>query len=144
MTAGNWRMNNSFTKWQWEDLEAQLCRRTVLLYLSRCVCYLRFGSVFSSPTMHKFIIILVRSLFVWFLLSQPSFFPGFYSSSSSVTGCLPCLCHTAGSVNQVCDKLTGQCICQDASVTGQTCECCKELYFGFDSVTGRWVSFCCI
>uniref|UniRef100_A0A8C6NEI0 Usherin n=1 Tax=Melopsittacus undulatus TaxID=13146 RepID=A0A8C6NEI0_MELUD len=63
--------------------------------------------------------------------------PGFYSSSSSVTGCLPCLCHTAGSVSQVCDKLTGQCICQDASVTGQTCERCKELYFGFDSVTGR-------
>ncbi|KAM9016840.1 usherin [Ara ararauna] len=63
--------------------------------------------------------------------------PGFYSSTSSVTGCLPCVCHTAGSVNQVCDKLTGQCICQDASVTGQTCERCKELYFGFDSVTGR-------
>uniref|UniRef100_A0A663LW22 Usherin n=1 Tax=Athene cunicularia TaxID=194338 RepID=A0A663LW22_ATHCN len=63
--------------------------------------------------------------------------PGFYFSPSSVTGCLPCLCHIAGSVNQICDKLTGQCICQDASVTGQTCERCKELYFGFDSVTGR-------
>ncbi|NXL36266.1 USH2A protein, partial [Glaucidium brasilianum] len=63
--------------------------------------------------------------------------PGFYFSPSSVTGCLPCLCHIAGSVNQICDKLTGQCICQDASVTGQTCEHCKELYFGFDSVTGR-------
>ncbi|XP_009705300.1 PREDICTED: usherin-like, partial [Cariama cristata] len=61
----------------------------------------------------------------------------FYFSPSSVTGCLPCLCHTAGSVNQICDKITGQCICQDASVTGQTCERCKELYFGFDSVTGR-------
>ncbi|XP_055581897.1 usherin [Falco cherrug] len=63
--------------------------------------------------------------------------PGFYFSPSSITGCLPCLCHVAGSVNQICDKLTGQCICQDASVTGQTCERCKELYFGFDSVTGR-------
>ncbi|KAI1240568.1 hypothetical protein IHE44_0008996 [Lamprotornis superbus] len=63
--------------------------------------------------------------------------PGFYFSPSSVTGCLPCLCHIAGSVNQICDKLTGQCSCQDASVTGQTCERCKELYFGFDSVTGR-------
>lgn len=66
-------------------------------------------------------------------------FPGFYFSPSSVTGCLPCLCHITGSVNQICDKLTGQCICQDASVTGQTCERCRELYFGFDSVTGRWV-----
>uniref|UniRef100_A0A8C0V279 Usherin n=1 Tax=Cyanistes caeruleus TaxID=156563 RepID=A0A8C0V279_CYACU len=63
--------------------------------------------------------------------------PGFYFSPSSITGCLPCLCHIAGSVNQICDKLTGQCSCQDASVTGQTCEHCKELYFGFDSVTGR-------
>ncbi|NXO10183.1 USH2A protein, partial [Oriolus oriolus] len=63
--------------------------------------------------------------------------PGFYFSPSSVTDCLPCLCHIAGSVNQTCDKLTGQCSCQDASVTGQTCERCKELYFGFDSVTGR-------
>ncbi|XP_040523224.1 usherin isoform X3 [Gallus gallus] len=63
--------------------------------------------------------------------------PGFYFSPSSVTGCLPCLCHTAGSVNQVCDKLTGQCICQDVSVTGRTCERCKEHHFGFDSVTGR-------
>lgn len=73
--------------------------------------------------------------------SQNPFFspPGFYFSPSSVTGCLPCLCHTGGSVNQICDKLTGQCVCQDASVTGHTCERCKELYFGFDSVTGRWV-----
>uniref|UniRef100_A0A8B9DD56 Usherin n=1 Tax=Anser cygnoides TaxID=8845 RepID=A0A8B9DD56_ANSCY len=63
--------------------------------------------------------------------------PGFYFSPSSVTGCLPCLCHVAGSGSQVCDTLTGQCICQDASVTGQTCERCKEHYFGFDSVTGR-------
>uniref|UniRef100_A0A8B9U5J2 Usherin n=1 Tax=Anas zonorhyncha TaxID=75864 RepID=A0A8B9U5J2_9AVES len=63
--------------------------------------------------------------------------PGFYFSPSSVTGCLPCLCHVAGSVSQVCDTLTGQCTCQDASVTGQTCERCKEHYFGFDSVTGR-------
>ncbi|KAJ7402273.1 hypothetical protein BTVI_87954 [Pitangus sulphuratus] len=63
--------------------------------------------------------------------------PGFYFSPSSVTGCLPCLCHIAGSVNQICDKLSGQCSCQDASVTGQTCERCKELYFGFDSETGR-------
>ncbi|XP_065600248.1 usherin [Cyrtonyx montezumae] len=63
--------------------------------------------------------------------------PGFYFAPSSVTGCLPCLCHAAGSVNQVCDKLTGQCICQDVSVTGRTCDHCKEHHFAFDSVTGR-------
>lgn len=82
---------------------------------------------------------LLCSLFTYCLFWKYPSLPGFYFSPSSVTGCLPCLCHVAGSVNQICDKLTGQCICQDASVTGQTCERCKEHYFGFDSVTGRWV-----
>ncbi|XP_039386307.1 usherin [Mauremys reevesii] len=62
---------------------------------------------------------------------------GFYISPYHASGCLPCLCHITGSVNQVCNSLTGQCVCQDASVTGQRCDLCRELYFGFDSDSGR-------
>lgn len=102
------------------------------------MCFLSFSSIVSSLIIHK-LIFLLCSIFVYCLFSKSLSFPGFYFSPFSVTGCLPCLCHRAGSLNQTCDKLTGQCICQDASVTGQTCERCKELYFGFDSVTGRWV-----
>nr|XP_056708935.1 usherin [Euleptes europaea] len=64
--------------------------------------------------------------------------PGFYVSPHSVNGCLPCLCHTSGSVDVVdCDSHTGQCICQDSSVAGRRCDHCGALYYGFDSETGR-------
>nr|XP_031294235.1 usherin [Camelus dromedarius]XP_031294237.1 usherin [Camelus dromedarius] len=62
---------------------------------------------------------------------------GFYISPGNATGCLPCSCHTAGAVNHICDSLTGQCVCQDASIAGQGCDHCKDLYFGFDPQTGR-------
>ncbi|KAI4537068.1 hypothetical protein MG293_013271, partial [Ovis ammon polii] len=55
----------------------------------------------------------------------------------NATGCLPCSCHTTGAVNHICNSLTGQCVCQDASIAGQSCDYCKDLYFGFDSLTGR-------
>uniref|UniRef100_A0A8D0L665 Usherin n=1 Tax=Sphenodon punctatus TaxID=8508 RepID=A0A8D0L665_SPHPU len=63
--------------------------------------------------------------------------PGFYISLYSAGGCLPCLCHVTGSLNQVCNDLTGQCVCHDASLTGQRCDHCRDLYFGFDFDTGR-------
>ncbi|XP_074120778.1 usherin [Sminthopsis crassicaudata] len=63
--------------------------------------------------------------------------PGFYVSPGNKTGCLPCSCHTAGAVHQVCNNLTGQCICQDASIIGQRCDHCKDHYFGFDPLAGR-------
>nr|XP_011759520.1 usherin isoform X1 [Macaca nemestrina] len=63
--------------------------------------------------------------------------PGFYISPGSANGCLPCSCHTAGSVHHICNSLTGQCVCQDASIAGQRCDQCKDRYFGFDPQTGR-------
>ncbi|XP_060102758.1 usherin [Heteronotia binoei] len=64
--------------------------------------------------------------------------PGFYVSPHSVNDCVPCLCHTSGSVDVVsCDSLTGQCTCQDFSVAGKRCDHCRALYYGFDSETGR-------
>ncbi|XP_053463887.1 usherin [Nycticebus coucang] len=63
--------------------------------------------------------------------------PGFYVSPGSATGCLPCSCHVTGAVHNVCSSLTGQCVCQDVSVTGQNCDQCKDHYFGFDPQTGR-------
>ncbi|XP_058131204.1 usherin [Dasypus novemcinctus] len=63
--------------------------------------------------------------------------PGFYISPGNAIGCLPCSCHTTGAVNQTCNSLTGQCICQDASIAGQSCDHCKDHYFGFNHQTGR-------
>uniref|UniRef100_G3SP58 Usherin n=1 Tax=Loxodonta africana TaxID=9785 RepID=G3SP58_LOXAF len=63
--------------------------------------------------------------------------PGFYISPGNVTGCLPCSCHVTGAVSQICNSLTGQCVCQDASIAGQGCDHCKDHYFGFDPQTGR-------
>ncbi|KAM6217822.1 usherin isoform 2-T2 [Rhynchocyon petersi] len=63
--------------------------------------------------------------------------PGFYIPPGNATGCLPCSCHVTGAINQICDSLTGQCICQDISVVGKSCDHCKDHYFGFDPQTGR-------
>ncbi|KAM8817678.1 usherin isoform 1-T1 [Rhynchonycteris naso] len=63
--------------------------------------------------------------------------PGFYISPGNVTGCRPCLCHTAGAIHHICDNLTGHCVCRDASVAGLACDHCRDLYFGFDPQTGR-------
>ncbi|XP_062981457.1 usherin [Elgaria multicarinata webbii] len=63
--------------------------------------------------------------------------PGFYVSLNSVNGCFPCLCHTTGSVDEVCNSFTGQCVCQDSSVAGMRCDHCRDYYYGFDSETGR-------
>ncbi|XP_041578632.1 usherin [Vulpes lagopus] len=63
--------------------------------------------------------------------------PGFYISPGNATGCLPCSCHKMGAVHHICNSLTGQCICQDASVAGESCDHCRDLYFGFDPQTGR-------
>uniref|UniRef100_A0A7N5KIX5 Usherin n=1 Tax=Ailuropoda melanoleuca TaxID=9646 RepID=A0A7N5KIX5_AILME len=63
--------------------------------------------------------------------------PGFYISPGNAPGCLPCSCHVTGAVHHICDSLTGQCICQDSSIAGQSCDHCRDLYFGFDPQTGR-------
>ncbi|XP_029085293.1 usherin isoform X2 [Monodon monoceros] len=63
--------------------------------------------------------------------------PGFYISPGNATGCLPCSCHKTGAVNHICNSWTGQCVCQDDSIAGQSCDHCKDLYFGFDPLAGR-------
>uniref|UniRef100_A0A8D2ISK6 Usherin n=1 Tax=Varanus komodoensis TaxID=61221 RepID=A0A8D2ISK6_VARKO len=63
--------------------------------------------------------------------------PGFYVSVHAVNGCFPCLCNARGSVDEICNSLTGQCVCTDFSVAGMRCDRCKEYYYGFDSETGR-------
>uniref|UniRef100_A0A8C9BFN6 Usherin n=1 Tax=Phocoena sinus TaxID=42100 RepID=A0A8C9BFN6_PHOSS len=63
--------------------------------------------------------------------------PGFYTSPGNATGCLPCSCHKTGAVNHICNSWTGQCVCQDDSIAGQSCDHCKDLYFGFDPLAGR-------
>ncbi|CAL7933589.1 unnamed protein product [Xylocopa violacea] len=48
---------------------------------------------------------------------------------SNVFGCTDCACDVGGSINPVCDKVTGQCHCQPR-VTGRTCkEPLKAHYF---------------
>ncbi|XP_059533348.1 usherin [Myotis daubentonii] len=63
--------------------------------------------------------------------------PGFYISPGNATGCLPCSCHTAGAAHHICNSRTGQCVCQDASTAGLSCDRCRDLYFGFDPQIGR-------
>ncbi|XP_016076620.1 PREDICTED: usherin [Miniopterus natalensis] len=63
--------------------------------------------------------------------------PGFYISPGNASGCLPCSCHTAGAAHHICNSRTGQCVCQDPSTAGLSCDRCKDLYFGFDPHTGR-------
>ncbi|ELK32172.1 Usherin [Myotis davidii] len=62
--------------------------------------------------------------------------PGFYISPGNATGCLPCSCHTAGAAHHICNSRTGQCVCQDASTAGLSCDRCRDLYFGFDPQIG--------
>ncbi|XP_006890633.1 PREDICTED: usherin [Elephantulus edwardii] len=63
--------------------------------------------------------------------------PGYFLPLGNATGCLPCSCHETGAVDPICNNLTGQCVCQDDSVSGQNCDHCKDHYFGFDPQTGR-------
>ncbi|XP_039192169.1 usherin isoform X7 [Crotalus tigris] len=63
--------------------------------------------------------------------------PGFYISAHGESSCLPCFCHPSGSISNICDTLTGQCVCHDSSVSGMKCDHCSDNYFGFNSETGK-------
>ena len=45
------------------------------------------------------------------------------------TGCMPCECNLAGSMNPVCNKTTGQCPCKEYSV-GRQCDTCPSGFYG--------------
>ena len=47
----------------------------------------------------------------------------------SDTGCSPCGCGLAGSVNKSCDQSSGQCNCRD-NVGGVKCDTCLAGYLG--------------
>lgn len=51
----------------------------------------------------------------------------------SETGCQKCSCDPLGSMNDVCDSITGQCVCKPG-VGGLYCDQCLPNYYGFSLV----------
>lgn len=59
---------------------------------------------------------------------------GFYRDASGF--CIPCECDLNGSQSKVCDKRTGDCVCQTnseglAKTQGRTCDTCSVGFFNF-------------
>ena len=59
-------------------------------------------------------------------------------------GCPACECHENGSVNNICDRITGECLCKEGA-EGEKCDQCQELYFGLseefpDGCEGEYAS----
>ncbi|RUS88037.1 hypothetical protein EGW08_004203 [Elysia chlorotica] len=55
---------------------------------------------------------------------------GFYGlSGDDVNGCKPCGCDVGGSVNQICNKLSGQCLCRSNNIVGRTCNSVKGQFY---------------
>lgn len=49
--------------------------------------------------------------------------PGFYNISTE--GCLQCECDPFGSLSEICDSVSGQCVCTGNSI-GQNCDECPD------------------
>ncbi|XP_032771366.1 usherin [Rattus rattus] len=49
--------------------------------------------------------------------------------SLNADGCEPCHCNLHGSVNQLCDPLSGQCVCKKEA-KGLRCDACRENFYG--------------
>lgn len=49
--------------------------------------------------------------------------------SLNADGCEPCHCNLHGSVNQLCDPLSGQCVCKKEA-KGLRCDVCRENFYG--------------
>ena len=47
-----------------------------------------------------------------------------------------CNCDENGSVDNICNKLTGNCYCTN-KYTGKQCSQCKNGYFGYPNCTGN-------
>ncbi|KAM5165253.1 usherin [Mantella aurantiaca] len=62
---------------------------------------------------------------------------GLYSSGDWGTGCVPCLCHSKGSLTAICNDISGLCKCRDSSVSGIKCDKCSDFFYGFHQDTGR-------
>ncbi|XP_034018533.1 laminin subunit alpha-2 isoform X2 [Thalassophryne amazonica] len=48
---------------------------------------------------------------------------GYYGDAITAKNCQPCQCHTNGSLSEVCNKHTGQCLCRE-NVVGRRCDEC--------------------
>ncbi|KAM6915638.1 laminin subunit alpha-2 isoform 3-T3 [Xenentodon cancila] len=53
---------------------------------------------------------------------------GYYGDAITAKNCLPCQCHTNGSVSEVCDKQSGQCRCKENTVGRQCNKCMPETH----------------
>ena len=51
-----------------------------------------------------------------------------------------CGCNTDGSIDNLCDKYTGQCSCHD-NVIGVKCSECEPGYYGFPNCRGSILFF---
>ncbi|CAL1527731.1 unnamed protein product, partial [Lymnaea stagnalis] len=55
---------------------------------------------------------------------------GFYNlTSDKAEGCTPCNCDVGGSENQICDKVTGQCVCSSQNLMGRRCDSIQQGYY---------------
>ncbi|XP_052056319.1 usherin [Apodemus sylvaticus] len=52
-----------------------------------------------------------------------------FLQSFNADGCEPCQCNLHGSVNQLCDPLSGQCACKKEA-KGLKCDTCRENFYG--------------
>ncbi|KAI1897462.1 hypothetical protein AGOR_G00083530 [Albula goreensis] len=53
---------------------------------------------------------------------------GFFGDAIVAKNCQPCMCHSNGSVSEVCDQQTGQCQCRQHVVGRQCDECMASTY----------------
>ncbi|KHJ40539.1 laminin EGF-like protein [Trichuris suis] len=65
---------------------------------------------------------------------KPGFFRPTGRKAESVDACIPCACSQPGSVDNVCNRITGQCYCK-MNYNGTACERCASGYFNYPKCT---------
>lgn len=62
--------------------------------------------------------------------------------ANTTLDCAPCDCNFDGSVEELCDTITGQCTCK-LGVQGLKCDQCVEAFYGFsiDGCDGEFILF---
>ena len=49
---------------------------------------------------------------------------------------LVCACDPVGAVKEICDKVNGECLCQD-NFNGERCDVCARGYYGYPQCMGK-------